>query len=137
MLYILLGMLYSTLLGLILVRYSCFVGLRNEAIRIIQAINYMTDDNEKVKMWYNTNDVNRIPLIAADFHRLIHKPAGDLIYEMAKDLSELIMKEKTNKVTIDQCTKFDVAYQSKIRKLRFNLWKGTYLDIKRRFKKET
>ena len=90
------GILAGLYSGVILSRYTRFVDLRNEALRIIRTIDYM-QESDKVKIT-NDQDVSKLTLIASDLLFLKHRKAGEIVSALRSDIDEMTMHAKVGRL---------------------------------------
>jgi hypothetical protein len=101
--------------GFVLARYTKFRDLRDEALRIVRGIQYVTSDNDPF-----TNitgyDPLRMALIGSDLFSAKHKKFGLIITDINKDLSDIVFKAHRSGVPIGKISKADSHAQERIRK---------------------
>ena len=117
----LLGGLYT---GLVVTRYVRISELRNEAIRIVQQIEYMDEPGRGFQV--NDPSSNSLIYISSDLYRLGHQAGGDSIGKVMKEISEYNYGAKAGRVSCHQYDNQMKKWQAIIRTLpaaRRVLWR--------------
>jgi hypothetical protein len=94
------GLISGLYTGLIVTRYARFAELRNEALRIIRAIDYM-EEGDFVSI-SNNEDVPKLINVASDLLFLKHKKAGESVCEIHKDISEKTSEAIIGKINVSE-----------------------------------
>lgn len=101
--------------GFVIARYTKFRDLRDEALRIVRGVEYVTSDNEPV-----TNitgyDPLRMALIGSDLFSANHKKFGLVITDINKNLCDIVFKAHNSGVAKEEISKADSHAQKRIRK---------------------
>lgn len=105
--------LYS---GLIVTRYSRFSDFRNEALRIIRAIDYTQE--EKRIIVSKKNDLPKLILISSDLFFLQHRRAADNIVTLSAEISETNQEAEYGKISIDIYEQRYLHWQNMVRNMQ-------------------
>ncbi|WKJ89797.1 hypothetical protein QZJ86_17530 [Methylomonas montana] len=117
------GLISGLYTGLIVTRYARFAELRNEALRIIRAIDYI-EEGPLVKI-SNNEDVPKLINVASDLLFLKHKKAGEQVCQLLKNISDKTNDAKLGKISVVEFGEQHSKWQKTARELPGNkivLW---------------
>ncbi len=118
-----LGLVSGLYTGLIVTRYARFAELRSEALRIIRAIDFMSD-GAGVQLSHH-EDVPKLLLISSDLLFLRHKEAGEQMAQLLQRISTTNYEAQNGKLSVGEYNSQHTAWQEAARALPPNklvLW---------------
>lgn len=112
--------LYS---GAILSRYVRFADLRNEALRIIRAIDFIQETGCLTVS--KNEDVAKLTLISSDLYFLKHRKAAEIVNTIRSDINEMSIHAKAGRIGSESFEQSYINWQNMARTLPPNklaLW---------------
>lgn len=101
--------------GIIVTRYARFAELRNETLRIIRAIDFMSEENS-VRIT-NDEDVPKLLLVSSDLLFLSHKEAGEQVNQLLQEISTTTADARNGKINSIEYVGRHSAWQRVAREL--------------------
>lgn len=120
------GLVSGLYTGLIITRYTRFAELRNEAMRIIRATDFMQNDT-RINL-SNDHDVSKLVLVGSDLLFLGHRKAGEATMKLSTEISNINYAARHGKVDVDEYSKHFGRWQDigrdlpSSKKVLWSLW---------------
>ena len=109
------GLVSGLYTGLIITRYTRFAELRNEAMRIIRAIDFVQNDS-RINL-SNDHDVSKLVLIGSDLLFLGHRKAGEATMKLSTEILSINYAARHEKIDMDEYSKHFSRWQDLGREL--------------------
>ena len=125
------GLVSGLYTGLIITRYTRFAELRNEAMRIIRAIDFVQNDS-RINL-SNDHDVSKLVLIGSDLLFLGHRKAGEATMKLSTEILNINYAARHEKIDVDEYSKHFSRWQDLGRELQvvrksYGVFGGVYED---------
>lgn len=111
----LIGILSGIYSGVIVSRYTRFAELRNEVLRIIRSIRYISEES-KITIT-NDDNVSMLVLISSDLFFLKHKKSAERVNLISSQIIEASYKASYGKLNYDEYDKLILDCQFLARNL--------------------
>ncbi|MDZ7594581.1 MAG: hypothetical protein U0932_08020 [Thiobacillus sp.] len=109
------GLISGLYTGMIVTRYARFAELRNEALRIVRAIDYMSE--EKSVRISNDEDVPKLLHVSSDLLFLSHKEAGEQVSQLLQEIRTATDDARRGTISSTEYGGYHVAWQRAAREL--------------------